>query len=74
MCVCSRGGRMPCCPDTEWSWHKDTISGSPTARGGFRLFTVNSEERTQALRQTVEAVRGDLFLCSRSSMENKQGL
>ena len=34
---------MPCCPDTEWSWHKGTIAGSPTARGGFRLFTVNTE-------------------------------
>ena len=59
---------------TQWSWHKGTISGSPTARGGFRLFTVNTEERTQVLRQTVEAVGGDLFLCSRSSVDNKQGL
>ena len=74
MCVCVAEEEESHAVLTECSWHKGTISGSPTARGGFRLFTVNTEERIQALRQAIGAVRRDLFLCSRSSMEKKQGL
>lgn len=41
--------------------NKGTIAGSAAARSRDRLFTVDTEETTQALRQMGEPVRGDLF-------------